>query len=173
MDRTEVVVHGDLGPLDQSSHVEKGNHRIARITELANLETKVVEVIRPLPRELSEPAVTVVLGVVGPLGHGVDDNVGAVEGQNPFNAVLREAGERLSDYLDVLLRHRLRRQPGGFEGLSLLKEGPQFDDGVVAHRNHIGEISMHIDSALLSATTFSDTDDDVVEPQQGQLPGGL
>src|SRR5215204_4397588 len=82
--------------------------------EFAKIESKVVEVLHPLPGELPEAVMPVVLRIVGPLRDRVDDGVLSEERDHAFDSVLGETGISLAHGLDVLLRHHPLRQPGGF-----------------------------------------------------------
>src|SRR5215216_7201867 len=56
-------------------------------------------------------------GSSGHSGTRVDDDVFGEVRDHAFDSLLREGRESAAHDLDALLRHRLLRQPGGFEGL--------------------------------------------------------
>jgi hypothetical protein len=88
---------------------------IVDIDQLLDLESDLVEGFRGvLP-----PAPKALVSVVGPgdrkLSDVVEPNLGVAQLQRQFPA--RESFRPPTNQLDVLLRHRLLPQPGGFEGL--------------------------------------------------------
>jgi hypothetical protein len=58
-----------------------------------------------------------------------------------------------ADQLDVLLGHRLLREPGGFEGLLLLDEQTPFADLSLPEGEDEAEVHIDLDTALLPAST--------------------
>ena len=74
------------------------------------------------------------------------DNFGVDHGQvTEFGRVVTDQRPKLSDHLHVLLRHRLLRQPGGFEGFAPVSEGNVSSRESVHDRDQVRVFERHLD----------------------------
>ena len=101
------------------------------------------ELLDPVPHlcppavQLSEPRDT---------RQGLPDDIRTQESQPGVQVASVEGIDRFTCKLDVLLRHRLLRQPGGFEGVGSLVEGAHLGDQSVSELVDVKRLKLYLDA---------------------------
>ena len=140
----------------------QGYDGVPGVAQLLSFEAEVVKILAPLPVKSSEPIVTVVLGVIRPLRNRVQDRVVREVGKGGVHASRRIGGVGPPHDLNVLLRHRLLAQPGGFEGFGHVRVHLHPDRLSVPERPHLSEAHVDGDSRGLRTPPLVDDDDDAL-----------
>ena len=122
VDRSDRCRHRGTRPFYPPGHLKKGDHGVACVAHVVDIEAELVEVLFPLAGELPQTLRSVVLSVVRPLRHRVDDGVRCGERDHPVDSLFCEGLEGAAHDLHVLLRHRLLRPARRLRGPPLSVE---------------------------------------------------
>ena len=102
---------------NSSDGLSEHHDTVSAVPKLAYVELEVVEVVGPLGQQRPQPIRTSILGLPDPLGVGMVDGIRSKRGPRRVDSPGSERLVGLAHQLHVLLRHRLLREPRGFEGL--------------------------------------------------------